>query len=158
HTRDPFRGAIDLIGMKMLTFPAADEGRKVVAVEIPEDKRDEAELWRANMLEQLANYSDELMELAMHDEPVPEALIRRVLREATLAMMVQPVLCGTALHNIGVQPVLDAVMHYLPSPADRPPVKGTNPKKKDAIETRRPTTEDPFCGLVFKILPAKTGD
>jgi elongation factor G len=120
--------------------------------------RDEAELWRGQMLEHLANYSDELMELAMHDEAVPEAIIRRVLREATLAMLVQPVLCGTALHNIGVQPVLDAVMHYLPSPADRPPVQGANPKKKDAVESRRPTPDDPFCGLVFKILPAKTGD
>ncbi|MCA9268998.1 MAG: GTP-binding protein, partial [Planctomycetales bacterium] len=158
HARDPFRGVIDLIAMKMLTFPAEEEGKKVVASDIPAELQDDAELWRATMLEKLYDYSDELMELALQEESPPEALVHKVLRAATLEMQVQPVMCGTALHNIGVQPVLDAVMRYLPSPADRPPVKGANPKKKDAVEIRRPDAKDPFCGLVFKILPAKTGD
>lgn len=158
HTRDPLRGVIDLITMKVLTFPAEQEGKQVVAGDIPDELRDEAELWRGQLLEKLYDYSNELMELALQEEPIPEALVHRVLREATVAMQVQPVLCGSALHNIGVQPVLDAVMRYLPSPGDRPPVEGTNPKKKDAKETRKPLSSEPFCGLVFKILPAKTGD
>jgi elongation factor G len=158
HSRDPLRGVIDLITMKMLTFPAEQEGKNVVSSTIPDELRDEAELWRGQMLEKLYNFSDELMELALQEEPVPEALIRKVIREATISMQIQPVLCGTALHNIGVQPVLDAVQYYLPSPADRPPVTGTNPVKKDLVETRKPLDDEPFCGLVFKILPAKTGD
>lgn len=158
HSRDPLRGVIDLIGMKMLTFPAEQEGKNVVSSSIPDELRDEAELWRGQMLEKLYGFSDELMELALEEKPVPEALVRKVIREATISMQIQPVMCGTALHNIGVQPVLDAVQYYLPSPADRPPVTGTNPVKKDLVETRKPSDDEPFCGLVFKILPAKTGD
>mgnify|MGYP002623631751 CR=1 FL=1 len=158
HSPDPLRGLIDLIEMKMLTFPVEDEGKQIVTSEIPEDLQEEAELRRMVMLEKLYDYSDEMMTLAMAEEPIPSDLIRRVVRDATLQMQIQPVLCGTALHGIGVQPVLDAVMHYLPSPADRPPVEGINPFKKDAAVTRKPDSDEPFCGLVFKILPAKTGD
>ncbi|MEC8305423.1 MAG: EF-Tu/IF-2/RF-3 family GTPase, partial [Planctomycetota bacterium] len=71
---------------------------------------------------------------------------------------IQPVLCGSALHGIGVQPLLDGVCRYLPSPLDVPSVRGTNPFKKKTEEERRPSEKDPFCGLVFKVLPAKTGD
>ena len=158
HSRDPLTGIIDLIEMKMLTFPPEDEGKRIVVGEIPDEMRDDAELRRMAMLEKLYDYSDEMMTLAMAEEEIPAALIRKVIREATLAMQIQPVLCGTALHGIGVQPVLDGVMHYLPSPADRPPVEGINPFKKDAPVSRKPAAKEPFCGLVFKILPAKTGD
>ncbi len=161
HTSDPMRGVIDLIEMKMLTFPAEQEGKQVVSGEIPDELRVEAELWRSMMLEKLYGYSDEMMSLALGDggeAAIQPELIRRVVREATIHMEIQPVLCGTALHNIGVQPVLDGVMHYLPSPADRPPVEGENPKKSGAVEKRKPSADEPFCGLVFKILPAKTGD
>jgi len=158
HSRNPLRGIVDLIEMKMLTFPAEKEGKEVVVSDVPEEVQEEAELRRMVLLEKLYDYSDEMMTLAMAEEPIPAELIRRVVREATLEMQVQPVLCGTALHGIGVQPVLDAVMNYLPSPADRPPVHGINPFKKDAKVSRRPAIDEPFCGLVFKILPAKTGD
>jgi elongation factor G len=85
-------------------------------------------------------------------------LIRKVIREATLHNLIVPVFCGSALNYIGVQPVLDAVAYYLPSPLDCPPVRGVHPKKPNAVETRKPNPDEPFCGLVFKILADKHGD
>ncbi len=73
-------------------------------------------------------------------------------------MKIQPVLCGSALHGMGIQPLLDGVGYYLPSPLDRPPVVGVDPKKRDKQLERKPSAKEPFCALVFKILPAKTGD
>jgi elongation factor G len=98
------------------------------------------------------------MELALQGAAISNDLIRQVLREATIQLRVQPVLCGSALHGVGVQPILDAVAWYLPSPLDIPPVTGFGLRKKDKPEIRRPDPDEPFCGLVFKILPAKTGD
>jgi elongation factor G len=99
-----------------------------------------------------------MMELAMEEKPIPAELIRKTLREACIAQQIQPVLCGSALHGVGVQPLLDGVSHYLPCPLDRPPVQGCDPKKRDKSLLRKPDPKEPFCGLVFKILPAKTGD
>lgn len=159
HIQDAFRGIIDLITMKLLVFVGETEGKEVEVREIPEEYRDNADHWREVMLEQLYNYSDELMELALQEEPVPDRLIHTVLRDATLSHHIQPVLCGSALDGIGVQPLLDAVSYYLPSPADKPPVEGTILKrKKETIERRKPLPTEPFCGLVFKVIPAKTGD
>jgi elongation factor G len=163
HVDNPFRGVIDLIEMRMLSFPAESEGKQVVASDIPADQLDLAQLWRSNMLEQLYEFSDQMAELALQEEPIPADLVRAVLRDATLHQYIQPVFCGSALHGIGVQPLLDAVELYLPSPLDRPPVEGVHPTKFDAkkepvVERRKPSPKEPFCGLVFKILPAKTGD
>ena len=161
HVNNPFRAVIDLIDMKMLSWDPAAEGKAFTASEIPDDLQDEATAWREQMLEKLYNHSNELMDLALAEQPISTEQIRKALREATIARQVQPVLCGSALHGIGVQPVLDAVQHYLPSPADRPPVHGTAPGKKkgESVEVeRKPTPDDPFCALVFKVLPAKTGD
>jgi len=159
HVRDPFRGVIDLIRMKMLVFDRESEGRTIKEEPIPESSRDDAELWRSALLESLYNFSDELMERALQEEPIGEELIRRVLRNAVLAHQIQPVFCGSALHGIGVQPVLDAVVDYLPSPLDLPPVEGEGvDRKKPAKEARKPDDAEPLCGLVFKVLPAKTGD
>lgn len=156
HTANPFRGVIDLITMRMLTY--ADEGRTIESHPIPEDWQDMAEFNRIQLLEALYEFSDEMTELALAEQPIPEELVRRTIRRATLARQIQPVICGSALHGIGVQGVLDAVQAYLPSPVDRPPVQGTHPDKPDKIEFRKPDGKEPFCGLVFKILPAKTGD
>ncbi len=162
HVKDPFRGIIDLIDMKLLTFGPDRQSREVVAQDIPEDQRERAEKWRGAMLEKLYDYSNELMELALQEAPIPADMIRRVLREATVHLQVHPVLCGSALHGMGVQGVLDAVQYYLPSPLDVPPVEGKSLEKNkdgsDKIEKRKPSPEEPFCSLVFKILPAKTGD
>jgi elongation factor G len=158
HTSDPFRGIIDLVDMKFLTFSTEDAGRTVVVSDIPEELRGDANDWRNVMLEKLYTFSNEMMELAMEEKPIPAELIRHTLREACIAQKIQPVLCGSALHGVGVQPLLDGVSHYLPCPLDRPPVQGCDPKKRDKSLLRKPDPKEPFCGLVFKILPAKTGD
>ena len=158
HQQDAFRGIIDLVEMKLLTFNTEKQGKEFQTSEIPEESRDLADLWRGQLVEQLCDHDDELMELALAEEPIPADLLRKVVRKATLAHAIQPVLCGSALDYIGIQPVLDAVIAYLPSPADLPPVEGENPKKKQAKELRHPTIGDPFCGLVFKIVADKHGD
>jgi elongation factor G len=161
HVANPFRGVVDLVEMRLLTFPTDKEERTYSIDSIPPELLDDAQSWRETMLERLYNYSNELMELALAEQPIPPATIRRALREATLHMQVQPVLCGSALHGVGVQPVLDAVEHYLPSPLDVPPVEGDSVGDKAKMPTklkRGPHPSEPFCGLVFKVLPAKTGD
>jgi elongation factor G len=159
HVDRPFRGVIDLIEMKFLTFPTEGESRNYTIAEIPAEMEADALAWREQMLEKLYNYSNEMMELALQEQEIPAALIRKVLRETTVHMQLQPVLCGSALHGIGVQPILDAVQYYLPSPLDVPPVEGESVGEKQKKTLRRkPDPDEPFCGLVFKVLPAKTGD
>jgi elongation factor G len=158
HLEHPFRGVIDLVQERLLTFEPENDGKNVVESEIPEELQAEAELWREKLIEGLSEYNDEIMERVLEERPVPVELIDQVLRQATLLQQIQPVFCGTALHGIGVQPVLDGVAKYLPSPADMPPVEGTDPKHEDQRLQRAPQPKEPFCGLVFKILPAKTGD
>ncbi len=159
HLADRFRGVIDLISMKMLAFDEGTLGKTVSEQEIPESLRDDAQIYRSELLESLFDYSNDLAELLLAEEEVPESLLRRVIRDATLHRLIVPVLCGSALDHIGVQPLLDAVAWYLPSPADVPPVHGQNPKSKKATEEiRRPSAEEPFCGLVFKIQADKHGD
>ncbi|HEY3746418.1 MAG TPA: elongation factor G, partial [Gemmatimonadaceae bacterium] len=174
HVATPFRGVVDLVKMKFLTFPDGKDGNKIIRADIPEEIADEAQLWREKLLESLYDYSNELMELALAEETIPEALIHTVVRSATVHLQIQPVLCGSALHGMGVQPILDAVAAYLPSPLDMPPVEGIDLKTKHhhkgkaAIAAaagedvkkikRKPDPAEPFCGLVFKVLPYKTGD
>ncbi|MGE0761305.1 MAG: elongation factor G [Pirellulaceae bacterium] len=160
HFNDPFRGIIDLIQLKMLVFDPESEGKDIVIQEIPDELRDDALMWRDAMLEKLYPFSDQLMELALGEQPIPAELIYSVLRSATLHMQIQPILCGSALHGIGVQPVLDAVVRFLPNPSELPAVQGKAMNKRgiETVEERRPHDDEPFCGLVFKVLPAKTGD
>lgn len=158
HTADPFRGVIDVVRMQLLIFDDSTNGREFQVEPIPESHQATAELYRERLLEQLAMFSDELMEAMLGEDDVPEELIRKVLRAATLDLQIQPVLCGSALHGIAIQPLLDAIGFYLPAPSDMPPVEGVDPKDRDKKLTRRPDPKEPFCGLVFKILPAKTGD
>ena len=124
HVKDPFRGIIDLVEMKLLTFTGDKQSREYKVEEIPEDQQERAHQWRSAMLEKLYDYSNELMELALQEKPIPPELIRQVLRKATVHLQLQPVFCGSALHGIGVQPVLEAVQYYLPNPLDVPPVEG----------------------------------
>jgi len=158
HMPGAFRGVIDLVAMRMLSFTPESQGKEVVEQEIPADVADDAKLWRDQMLEKLYDYSNELMELALAESPVPDELVRKVLRDATLHRLIVPVLCGSALDHVGVQPLLDAVASYLPSPADRPPVEGVDPEKPDKKLARKPVASEPFCGLVFKIQAEKHGD
>jgi elongation factor G len=159
HVSSPFRGIIDLIDMKFVLFGQNETSKDVVYQDIPEDMLEDAQAWREVMLEKLYNHSAELMELAFTEQPIEASAIRQAIRQATIAMQIQPVLCGSALHGIGVQPVLDAVSHFLPSPLDIAAVSGTViEKKKETTQTRKASSNEPFCGLVFKVLPAKTGD
>ncbi|HEX4147654.1 MAG TPA: EF-Tu/IF-2/RF-3 family GTPase, partial [Pirellulales bacterium] len=158
HMSDAFRGIIDLVRMKMLTFTAESAGAEVVEQSVPNELAEQAHQWREKMLEKLYDYSNELMELGLADEAVSEELLVRVIREATCHRLIVPVLCGSALDYIGIQPLLDAVAAYLPSPLDVPPIDGVDPKKPDKKLTRKPDVDEPFCGLVFKIQADKHGD
>jgi len=171
HIGNPFRGIIDLVSEQMLTFPDGKEGRELIALPIPGELADEANLWREKLLEELYDFSNDLMELALTEQPIPKELVHRVVRDATVHQQIQPVLCGSALHGVGIQPLLDAVTAYLPNPIDRPSVEGIDPggiggkgKSRDRDSglhsrvVRKPDPAEPFCGLVFKILPFKTGD
>ncbi len=158
HVKDAFRGIIDLVDMDYLTFDEEKLGAEFRREPIPAELEDLAELWRGELLERLFEYSNEIAELFLEKAPVPSDLIRKVLREATLMRLIVPVMCGSALDHVGIQPLLDAVELYLPSPADMPPVEGVNPKKRDVKETRKPAFDEPFSALVFKIDARKTGD
>ena len=166
HVADPFRGVIDLITMELVTFPPKDEvlGGEAAAVEpmrssVPAEFEAEATEWREQLVSTLFDYSDELAELALAETAIPVELMRETIRKATIQRKVIPVLAGSALDCIGVQPVLDAVSWYLPSPVDVPPVEGFDPRKKEPAAIQRPPDpEAPFCGLVFKILAEKHGD
>jgi elongation factor G len=166
HVKDPFRGIVDLVEMKLLTFPPKDEalagGAALAAVsvaEIPEELADEAALYREQLVATLFDFSDAIAELAMSDAPIPPDLMRQAIRQATIQRRIVPVLAGSALDCIGIQPVLDAVAWYLPSPADVPPVQGLDPGKKSPTTiARKPDPKEPFCGLVFKIVAEKHGD
>ena len=129
------------------------------ARDIPEDYREQAESWREKLLDVVAMLDDQVMEAFLEDGDVSSDMVRRTLRAATLAGTVQPTFCGSSLDYIGVQPVLDAVVDYLPSPVDRPAIEGEhpNPKKEDR-ESRSPAVEEPLAALVFKVQADQHGD
>ncbi len=158
HVADPFRGVIDLIDMKLLEFDPETEGKQIKETDVPEELRDDALLWREQMLDVVYDLSEEAAALALDEKPVPRETIIAALRDGVIQRKIQVVLCGSALHGIGVQPLMTAVGNFLPSPLDRPPVEGVDPKNRDRVIVRNPDSNEPFCGLVFKILPAKTGD
>jgi elongation factor G len=177
HVKDPFRGLVDLVEMQLLTFPAREEalagdgGAALTKSPIPAELADLAAEWREQLVSTLFDFSDELAELALAEAPIPADLMRKAIRQATIRRQVVPVLGGSALDCIGVQPVLDAVAWYLPSPADVPPVEGIDPAQfgdgkragskaaaPPAVITRKADPKAPFCGLVFKIVAEKHGD
>ena len=166
HVKDPFRGIVDLVEMQLLTFPPKDEalagGAALAAITrspIPEELVDAAAQYREHLVATLFDFSDEIAELAMQEAPIPPDLMRKAIRQATIQRKIVPVLCGSALDCIGIQPVLDAVAYYLPSPADVPPVEGLDPTKKTpGTIARKADPKAPFCGLVFKIIAEKHGD
>ena len=163
HTNLPFNGVIDLVRMQLLQFEASSQGLEIQETDIPESMQETADQWRLTMLEQLAEHNESLTDLLLMEEEIPQQVIHETLRDGTVNQLFQPVMCGSALHGIGVQPILDAVEQYLPSPLDRPPVEGSavstgRQQKQDQILKRGPQVSEPFCGLVFKVVPAKTGD
>ncbi len=156
----PFIGIIDLLDMKAIYYDAQRDGKSFRTVPIPEDQLETAGRWRDYLFEVLTRHDDkDLITTAyLEGKEIPVDTLRQVIRTQTLARLIQPVLAGSGREHIGVQPLMDAVCHYLPSPLDRPPVVGRNPKKKDAEEKRKPDPSEPFCGLVFKVNADTHGD
>ena len=146
-----FRGIIDLLSMEAAIWEEDDLGATAVITDIPADMQEEAEEARAIIIERIIETNDELMERYLEGEEITVDELRAALREATVNNQVTPVLCGTALRNKGVQRVLDAIVHYLPSPLDVPPIEGTNPFT-DSVEKRGPSDDEPLSALVFKIV------
>lgn len=147
---DRFQGIIDLIGMQALVYREESQGLEFDQIDIPEDYREQAQNLRGEMLEALAEVDDAIMERYLADEEVPPEMIRQALRQGTLDLKLVPTLCGSAFKNKGVQPLLNAVVDFLPSPADVPPIKGINPQGE--IEERSASDEAPLTALAFKLL------
>jgi elongation factor G len=148
---DTYRGIIDLLAMNVRTPNESDLGATFTVEEIPPDLLDLAQMARLELIEMVAEVDEELMELFVAGQEPTVAQIRAGLRRATLAGQLVPVLCGSALKNKGVQEVLDAIVDYLPSPLDRPAIKGAG-RDGEAEQIRRPDDEEPFSALAFKIL------
>ncbi|RHN83662.1 elongation factor G [Coprobacillus sp. AM23-2] len=146
---DTFEGIIDLIKMKAVYFEGA-KGENVVYKEIPEEYMAQAEEYRAKMLDQAATYDDDLLMKVLEGEEISEEEIKAAIRKGTLAVELFPVLCGSAYKDKGVQPMLDAVIDFLPAPTDIPSIKGTD---EDGNEVERHASDDePFSALAFKIM------
>ena len=145
-----FQGVIDLLERQALTFDEASNGREILRQPIPEELRDAAEEARTRLIEQVAEADEELLPKYLETPDLPAEVLRPAIRRATLAGKLVPVLCGSALRNKGVQPLLDAVVAFLPSPADRPAIEATEVKTGERIE-RKANDTDPLSALVFKI-------
>ena len=146
---DTFKGIIDLVEMDADIY-YDDMGKDMRVEEIPADMMELAQEYRTKLIDACADLSDEIMELALEEQPVPQDLIRKVLREGTIANKIVPVTCGTSYKNKGVQKLLDAIVDYMPSPVDIPAIKGVNPDTDE--EDERPASDEaPFSALAFKI-------
>ncbi len=148
-SEDTFKGIIDLLEMKAYIY-YDDLGKDIRVEEIPEDMRELAEQYHAEMLECIAEADDEVMEKYLEGEEITVAEMKRCIRKATIDNTMVPVTCGTSYKNKGVQKLLDAIVDYMPSPKDVPAIKGVNPETGE--ETERPSSdEEPFSALAFKI-------
>jgi len=148
-----FRGIVDLINMKAIIYN--DElGKDVEVTEIPAELADEAALARETLLDAVSNFDDDLVELILEEQEVPAERLVAAIRKATLALGLTPVLCGSSFKNKGVQPLLDAVLDFLPSPLDVPAVQGLEPVRgeEDRPAQRQAADDQPFAALAFKIM------
>ncbi len=146
-----FRGIIDLVRMRAEVY-YDDLGQDVRDEDIPEDMKELAEEYRANLLEKVAETDDALMEKFLEGEELTEEEIRGAIRKCTISCSMNPVLCGTSYRNKGVQPLLDAVVEYMPSPLDIPAIEGTDPNDPEKKMERHPSDDEPFSALAFKIM------
>jgi elongation factor G len=152
---EKFEGVVDLLSMKALYFDGAN-GEKVREEAIPADLKEEAEEARHHMLESLSMYSDKLMEMLLSEEPISNELLDEVIRHAVIEQEFTPVYLGTAYRNKGVQPLLDAIVKYLPTPVDAP-AKGKDPTDQTKVIDLTPDTTKPFVGMAFKIVEDEFG-
>jgi elongation factor G len=151
-----FRGLVDLVEMKAIVYK--DElGKEQDVIEIPPELADAVAAAREYLLEEVSHYDDELLEMILEEQEIPVARLKAAIRKATLAIKLTPVLCGSSFKNKGVQPLLDAVIDYLPSPLDVPPVEGIELTKSSSNgdgqpAVRKPADDEPFAALAFKIM------
>ena len=155
-----YQGIIDLVAMKSLTFDPESLGASIQEGEVPEEHRERALTWRKKLLETVALLDDSAMESYLETEDIPVADIHRSIRQAVIEGKLHPTFCGSSLNFSGVQPLLDGVREYLPSPLDRPPVHGAHPDAPEDMqaEVRHADPAEPFCGLVFKVQADQHGD
>jgi elongation factor G len=157
---DKFRGVVDLIGMRSITYKDETMGADYIVGEIPPDMMDEAQAYREKLIEKVSEADDKLLEKYLGGEPISADEIKAALRKRAIESVRKedapfvPVICGSAFKNKGVQPMLDAVVDFLPSPLDIPPVTGTDPDGKDAevLHERKADDKEPFAALAFKIM------
>ncbi len=147
---DSFEGVVDLVKMKAIYWDDASQGTKFEYRDVPAELMDQAKEWREKLVEVAAESSEELMDKYLNDGDLPEEDIKRALRQRTIDSEIVPMMCGTAFKNKGVQAMLDAVIEYLPSPVDIPPVEGTD--ENDNVITRKATDDEKFAALAFKIM------
>jgi len=149
-SEDTFSGVVDLVSCKAVLYQ--DElGSQYKIVDVPPELQEDVQLAREAMLEALAELDEEVMELYLEGEEVPQELLKKVIRENTIKLKLFPVLCGSAFKNKGIQPLLDAVVDYLPSPLDLPPVQGEDPNTGEVVKVS-PDPDEPFAALAFKIV------
>ena len=147
---DSFKGIVDLVKMEAIVYED-DLGKVADEVEIPDDMKEIAEEYRDKLLEACAEQDDDFMEKYLGGEKVTEEEIKAVIRKATIDCEMTPVVCGTSYRNRGVQPLLDAIVDYMPAPTDIPPIQGVNPET-EKNEERPSSDEEPFSALAFKIM------
>ncbi len=145
-----FAGIIDLVEMNARTY-LDDLGKEVSVTEIPDEHLDRAKAAREYLLDEASHFDDGLVELILEDAEIPVERLKAAIRKATLEIALTPVLCGSSFKNKGVQPLLDAVVDYLPTPLDVPPVEGVDPKTEELV-VRQPDDAEPFAALAFKIM------
>jgi elongation factor G len=150
---DDFKGVVDLITMKSLVWDDSTQGMTYVEGEVPADMLEEAQQYRAELVEAVADYDEKLLEKFFEDpNSITEDEIHEAVRKATLDLSIIPMLCGSSYKNKGVQKMLDCVIRYLPSPLDVEAVTGTDPDDAEKILTRKPDAKEPFAALAFKIM------
>jgi elongation factor G len=150
-SEEHFRGVVDLVEMKAITW-SDDLGTQVEVGDIPPELTEQAQEYHHQLIEAVADHDEELLETYLEDEAsVTPEMLKRALRAATLDITITPVLLGSAFKNKGVQPLLDAVIDYLPSPLDVPPIHGVDPRTENEL-SRRPALDEPFSALAFKVM------
>src|SRR4030066_1233075 len=148
---DRFIGVIDLIRMTGIVWDEHSLGADFKEITIPKEWREDASLYRSKLVESLAELDDHLTEKYLNGEEISESEIKAALRKATISMKAVPVFCGAALRNQGIHPLIDALVDYLPSPLDVPPVEGTNPVTGE-MEKRMAKDEESFAAIAFKVM------
>ncbi len=153
-----FSGVVDLVRMKLYHFDENSDERSYTESDVPEELMEAAQMYRHEMLEAAAEYDEELLDLFVEDADMPEDMVLAALRKATLDLEITPVLAGSALKNKGVRHMLDAVVDYLPSPLDIPPVEAMDIHDNDVKIIRKPDPSEPMCLMAFKTVSEPTGD